>query len=214
MMWIVIAVLVVLFSIAYMVYKLPTDKAPRKPKKEKVEIKKDDDKDWKEIASRWEKKNNSLLGDVEKLSMNEKKILREIDGYKSQLKEVMDKMALEKSWREKEQGNVEKIKAHEKDLKDQIMRTEKDLEKEHSTRLNMERELQELKIKFETVLEEKRVATTNAASLSTTVNQLQLQVKDLTKINAELKQRREDVQWVAKSEYDELLKKFKDLNKA
>jgi len=211
MLWIIGAIVATLLIIVWIIYKLPTD-AIQKRKKEKkaVIVPATDEKDWKEIAARWEKKNNVLIGDVEKAGIQEKKLQKEIEAQKAQVKELMDKMALEKSWREKEQGNLEKSRTHEKDLKDQIAKTERDLEHEHSARLQLEREWQELKIKFESVQEEKRQATTNAASLSTTVKQLQIEVKDLTRANGELKQRREDVQWVAKSEYDELLRKFKE----
>lgn len=206
--------MVVVLFIAYMIYKLPADPVMRQRKKDKKSTAiapSAPEKDWKEIAVRWEKRNNALMGDVEKLSMTEKKLLKEIEGQKEQLKEMMDKMALEKSWREKEQGNLEKAKHHEKDLKDQIIQTEKDLEREHSGRLSNERELQEIKIKFESVQEEKRQATVNASSLSATVKQLQLQVKELTRTNEELKQKREDVQWIAKSEHDDLLRKYQSL---
>ncbi len=214
MVWIVGVMVVVLFFIAYMIYKLPTDPVSRQRKKEKkaaAAVVVTDEKDWKEIAARWEKKNNALIGDLERSSMTEKKLNKEIEAQKVKLKELMDKMALEKSWREKEQGNLEKAKHHEKDLKDQVIQTEKDLEREHSGRLSLERELQEMKIRYEVVLEEKRQATVNAASLSVTVKQLQTQVKELTRDNEGLKQKREDVQWVAKSEHDELVRKHQAL---
>ncbi len=214
MLWMIGAIVAVLLLIAFMIYKLPADQAAKRKKEKKVALPTDPDaKDWKEIAIRWEKKNNALLGDVEKMAMNEKKLLKDIEAQKEHVSAMIDKMALEKSWREKEQGGLEKARHHEKELREQIMRTEKDLEKEHSLRLQFERELQELRIKFDQTQEEKRQATVNASSLSTTVKQLQSQVKDLTKVNEELKQRREDVQWVAKSEYDELLRKYKALEK-
>ncbi len=215
MMWIVLIMAFVLFVIAWMIYKLPTDPV-RRPKKEKrsaaAVATQVDAKDWKEIAVRWEKKNNALLGDVEKMGHTEKKLLKEIESQKEQIRELLDKTALEKGWREKEQGNLEKAKHHEKDLKDQVIRTEKDLEREHSGRLSAERELQELKIRHEAVLDEKRQATVSAASLSTTVKHLQAQVKDLTRENEALRQKREDVQWVAKSEHDDLLRKYQQLS--
>ncbi len=169
------------------------------------------EKDWNAIAERWEKNNNGLLGDLEKIKMREKALLKECEENKAQNKELMDKLGLEKGWREKEQANSDKARQHEKDLKDQIIRTEKDLEREHSQRLSAERELQELKIKHDAAVEERRLLTTKSASLETTVSQLTAEIKKLRLDNDELKKKREDIQWVAKSEYDELVRKFKEL---
>lgn len=219
MIWIIFATLGVLLAIAVMIYMLPEDSARSRKKKEKKEqahlspdlAKSTPEKDWKAIAERWERNNNALLGDVEKLKMQEKKLLKDFDQLKAQNKEMADKLALEKSWREKEQVNLEKLRHHDQDLKEQVIRTEKDLEKEHSNRLRLERDHQDIKVKYEALLEEKRAATTKAMSLETTVKQLTQEVKDLRRDNEELKKKREDIQWVAKSEFDELQKRYNEL---
>ena len=216
MIWAIIASLVVLLIVAYMVYSLPEEIALNRKKKEKKErvgvpVVVVDEKNWKEIAGRWEKNNNALLGDLEKIKQEEKKFLRNIEDEKKISADLKDKLALEKGWREKEQANLDKFKAHEKDLKDQIIRTEKDLEREHSNRLRLERELQELKVKYDAVSEEKRASSTKAMSLESTVSQMGKDLKALRIENEELKKKREDIQWVAKSEYDQLLKEFNKL---
>ena len=110
--------------------------------------------------------------------------------------------------REKEQETLEKLKAHEKALKEQIYRTESDLEKEHSNRLRLERELQDLKIKHEQALEEKRQLSMQARSQQTTLESNARELRELKYENSQLKEKREDVQWVTKSEFDELKKAF------
>ncbi len=142
------------------------------------------------------------------MKMDQKKIQQTADEQKSEAKELMEKLALEKSWREKEQETIEKFKHHEKDLKDQIYRTESDLEKEHSNRLRLERELQEIKIKHEQIVEEKRQLSIKANSQQTTLESNAREIRELKSENARLKEKREDVQWVTKSEFDELKKAF------
>jgi hypothetical protein len=218
MFWIAIC-FAALMALAFFVFLQPTSyKAkPRKKEKEKrPELKVDPlisakQKNWEEIAHRWEKQNNSLLGDLEKLKQEQKKYAQEIDAQKLLQKELLDKLTLEKSWREKEQVTHEKFKLHEKELKDQIIRTEGDLEKEHSTRMRLEREVQELKIKYDEINEEKRQLAVKAMSLETTLTQANKDIKDLKKQTVELSRRREDIQWVAKSEYDELKKEVERL---
>ena len=95
-----------------------------------------------------------------------------------------------------------------KSFKDQIYRTEADLEKEHSNRLRLERELQDLKIKYEQVLEEKRQLSVKASSQQTTLESNAREIRELKYENSQLKEKREDIQWVAKSEFDDLKKAF------
>ena len=168
----------------------------------------DTSKDWKSIAERWEKHNQSLQGEIEKMKMDQKKAQQLADESKSEAREVVEKLALEKSWREKEQETFEKFKLHEKDLKDQIFRTESDLEKEHSNRLRLERELQDIKIKYEQILEEKRLLSIKAGSQQTTLESNAKEIRELKFENSKLQEKREDIQWVAKSEFDELKKVF------
>jgi len=217
MFWIIIASFAVLVAVAIMIYMMPAESAKSRKKKERAHPPADvvkpapADKDWKVIAQRWEKNNNALLADMEKMKLQEKKHLKDLEESKARHKEALDKLALEKGWREKEQVNLDKAKHHEKDLKEQVTRTEKDLEREHSERLRLERELQELKVKHEAASEEKRAAATKAMSLETTVNQMSAELKELRRENGELKKKREDIQWVAKSEFDDLRKQYDQL---
>ncbi len=217
MFWIIIFGFVILMALAIVIYMLPSDPVA-KAKKKKAKEKKasllldpeavDTSKDWKSIAGRWEKHNQSLQGEIEKMKMDQKRAQQSVDERKSESKELMEKLALEKSWREKEQETLEKFKHHEKDLKDQIFRTESDLEKEHSNRLRLERELQELRIKHEQVVEEKRLLAIKANSQQATFESNAREIRELKSENARLKEKREDIQWVTKSEFDELKKSF------
>jgi len=217
MFWIIISAFAVLMALAVIIYLLPSDpvvKAKKKKDKEKKVILPSEPlaaeagKDWKTIAERWEKHNQSLLGEIEKLKMDQKRSGQLVDEQKNITKDLVEKLALEKSWREKEQETLEKFKLHEKDYKDQIFRTEGDLEKEHSNRLRLERELQDIKIKYEQILEEKRQLFVKASSQQSTLESNAREIRDLKYTNSQLKEKREDIQWVAKSEFDELKKAF------
>jgi hypothetical protein len=142
------------------------------------------------------------------MKMDQKRAQQIADERKSESKDLVDKLALEKSWREKEQATLEKFKLHEKGLKDQIIRTESDLEKEHSNRLRLERELQDIKIKHEQVVEEKRQLSIKASSQQTTLESNTKELRELKSEISRLQVKREDIQWVAKSEFDELKKAF------
>jgi len=220
MFWMIIMAFAVLMALAIMIYMLPSEAAVKAKKKKEKEKKPlltpdpaaiDTSKDWKSIAERWEKHNQSLQGEIEKMKLDRKRARQVIDERNSEVKESVEKLALEKSWREKEQETLEKSKLHEKDLKDQIYRTESDLEKEHSNRLRLERELQDIKIKHEQVVEEKRLLSIKASSQQTTLESNSKELRELKSENAKLKEKREDIQWVAKSEFDELKKRLQQI---
>jgi len=214
MFWIIIVCFVILIALAVVIYFLPANQVgKRKKKKDKkpvlvADAEVDFSKDWKSIAQRWEKHNQSLLGEIEKMKMDQKRTMSLVDERKAEAKELVEKLALEKSWREKEQESIEKLKISEKKLKDQVHLTEYDLEKEHSSRLRVERELQEMKVKYEQVLDEKRQLSIKAGSQQSTLDSNIKEIRELKRENAQLKEKREDIQWVAKSEFDELKKAF------
>ncbi len=216
MFWMVIIGFALLMALAVVIYYLPSDPAV-KAKKKKDKDKKAapapepvpaDTKDWKAIAERWQKNNQSLQGEIEKMKMDFKRAQQAAQEDQVKVKDLIEKLALEKSWREKEQETLEKFKHHEKNLKDQIIRTEGDLEKEHSSRLRLERELQELKIKHDQIIEEKRQLSVKTNSQQAGLEANAGELKELRRTISQLKEKREDIQWVAKSEFDALKKSF------
>src|SRR5271170_7527188 len=112
MFWIIIMSFAVLVALSVMIYMLPADpevKAKKKKEKDKRPslapdpVAVDTSKDWKSIAERWEKQNQSLQGEIEKMKMDQRKAQQLADERKSESKDLVEKLALEKSWREKEQ---------------------------------------------------------------------------------------------------------------
>ena len=80
MFWIIIFSFVVLIGLAIAIYLLPEQTAKAKKKKEKKAMLMaeaavvDTSKDWKAIAERWEKHNQSLQGQIEKMNMDQKNV--------------------------------------------------------------------------------------------------------------------------------------------
>jgi len=214
MLWLIVLIFIVLVAFMVIIYTMPSDstsKVKKKAKEVRAQLIADPmavaaGKDWKSIAERWEKQNNALLGDVEKLKMQQKDLEKQLEAVKSKETVLIDKLSQEKGWREKEQANFDKLKEHEKGLKDQIYRTEADLEKEHSARIRLEQQLAEIKTKFDSLQDEKRALSTKAMSLETTVEQVNKELLYLRQQNTELARKKEDVQWVAKSDYEALKK--------
>src|SRR5258708_38269906 len=106
MFWIIILCFIVLVALAVVIYTLPSDSV-LKPKKKSKELKvqlmaeslaqMEAGKDWKTIAERWEKNNNALLGDVEKLKMQQKDLEKQLEDQKMREKDSLEKLSQEKS---------------------------------------------------------------------------------------------------------------------
>ena len=86
MFWIIIFSFVIFIVLATVVYMLPSDPVVKaKKKKEKKPalmsdpVAVDTSKDWKSIAERWEKHNQSLQGEIEKMKMDQKRAQQFVD---------------------------------------------------------------------------------------------------------------------------------------
>ena len=91
MFWIIIMSFVVLIALAIVIYMLPSDPVvkTKKKKEKKLEFMPDPaaldtSKDWKSIAERWEKHNQSLQGEIEKMKVEQKKTQQSADERKGQ----------------------------------------------------------------------------------------------------------------------------------
>ncbi len=208
MLFVVIISFAVLVGVGLAIYAMPPEAKSKKKEKrpEPAAPVKPKDKEWESIAHRWEKQNLSLQAEINSMKMAQKDLHEEISAEKAKAKEFVEKLTLEQGWRQKEQANQDKLKTHERDLKEQVGRTESDLEKEHATRLRAERDHQEVKVKYDALVEEKRQLSTKAMSMETTVTALSKEIRDLKRVNDELGRKREDIQWVAKSEFEEIKK--------
>jgi len=208
LIWIGVAGFVVLMSLAIFIYTLPADKMP-KPKKVPPPPPPVKEKDWEGISKRWEKNNTLLLNDIEALKKERKAFLDKIEDGQKVIREQNEQLAREKAWREKETQVMAKVKNVDHELKDEIKKSQKILDEEHSLRLRLERDLQELKIKASKLTEDERAVTLKVLTLEKDLSITNKELRELRNTNNELKKQKEDIQWVAKSDYDELAMKLK-----
>jgi chromosome segregation ATPase len=228
---IIIAAFVVLIVLAVIIYLLPSDggqsarvekksQSPKvaKPKEKPAMVMPDSvklpevpTKDWQAIALRWEKQNQQLQQQLEEHKQQVNAHQKQMQSTEQKIAVMQEAIDQERNWREKEQVTLNKFKHHEQDLKQQIIRTESDLEKEHSQRIRLSQELQELKVKWDSLQEEKRELAVKAMSLETELTAVNKQLALLKSENIKLKEKREDVQWVAKSEFDQISRKYDQL---
>ena len=90
------------------------------------------------------------------------------------------------------------------------LKLQKDFEDEHSLRLRLEHEVQDLKRELDQANAERRNLSTKVLGLESTLKEHKKEVEELKRLNAKLKEKNEAVMWVAKSEYDQLESRLKE----
>jgi chromosome segregation ATPase len=207
LIWIGVAGFVILMSFAIFIYQLPPEKMPkRKVKPPPPPVK---EKDWEAIAKRGEKNLNLLQNDIDALKKERKSFMEKISDSEKVIREQEEQLGREKAWREKETLIMNKVKNTDHELKDDIKKLEKTLDEEHSLRLRLERDLQEFKIKAGKLTDQERSLTVKIMTLEKELEVASKELRELKRTNSDLKKQKEDIQWVAKSDYDELAMKLK-----
>lgn len=209
LIWVAIVGFVFLMGLALFIYQLPAEKLKRKRPVVPAPVK---EMDWEAIAKRWEKNIAVLSNEVATLKKERRSFIDQLEDQKKIIQEQIEQLAREKAWREKETQVVEKVKNVDHELKEELRRTQNTLNEEHSLKLKVDIELQETKIALSKIKEEARALTVKLMALENENGNSLKELRELRRANAELKKQKEDVQWIAKSDYDELLMKFKKVD--
>ncbi len=173
----------------------------------------EDDQQWELTVSRLEKHIVTLRNQIADSERREKQGAKDLQQEKQRNRQLQEKLAQEKSWREKEQSSVDKTLAEEEQLKKDLLKSERELEEEHALRLRQERELTELKWEHDSLNSEKKSFLAKLANLEATLEQYKKEVSELRKANAQLSKETKEINWIAKSEYDKLEMLFKQKEK-
>ena len=206
LIWVAVAGFVVLMGLVLFIYRLPPEKFRRKRITPPPPVK---EKDWEAISKRWEKQNSVLNNEIESLKKERKVFAERIEDDQKIVKEQLEQLAREKAWREKESLVVEKVKNVDHELKEELRKSQNALNEEHSVKLRMDIELQESKITISKLKEEIRALTVRVMAIERESDAANKELRELRRTNTELKRQKEDIQWVAKTDYDEVVLKLK-----
>lgn len=206
LIWVAIVGFVFLMGLALFIYQLPAEKLKRKRPVVPPPVK---EMDWESIAKRWEKNIAVLSNEVATLKKERRSFIDQLEDQKKVIQEQVEQLAREKAWREKETQVVEKVKNVDHELKEELRRTQNTLNEEHSLKLKVDIELQETRIALSKVKEEARALTVKLMALENENANSLKELRELRRTNTELKKQKEDVQWIAKSDYDEVMMRCK-----
>lgn len=205
-------VVVTILVLLIVIFLLPAEKGskPKRPKKEEPTEK---EKELEAKILRLEKHIQTLKTEIEALQNQQRAKEKELAAEQGKNRHLQEKLAQEKSWREKEQETIDKRSREMIQFKQEHLKLEKDFEGEHSLRLRLEHESKDLKRDLDQVNAERRALSTKVLGLESSLGEHKKELEELKKLNAKLKEKNEAVMWVAKSEYDKLGSLLKEKEK-
>ncbi len=187
------------------------DKKSRK--REKKSLNPQEEREWEDVVDRLEKHIVALRHQIAEHEKKEKHFEKDLSVEKAKNKQLQEKLAQEKGWREKENTVVEKSHQESDQIKKDLLKAQREFEEEHSLRLRLERQWTELKWEMDSLNNEKRALAAKVINLETNLEYYKKESAELKKVNAKLTKETSEVSWVAKTEFDKLEILYKEKEK-
>ena len=195
------------------VFLIPGEKK-RKKKKGKVQERPIvDEKDWEQKVSRLEKHTYSLRDQILDLQKGEKETEKQLMIERVKVKKFQEKLSQERQWHEKEQGSIDKKGRDFQELKVELIDIQESYSKAHSANLRFEHQVKELQDQLDLLNERRRAIEEENTQLTAKIKNDQQKIAQLKKENIQLKKKKEDVNWIAQTEYQRVEKLLKEKEK-
>ncbi len=196
----------VIVALLIFILAFPQEASRIKRKKEKPQEPKIDNSQWEEKIAKLEKHIATLKAEMEALRAQEAKALKEFTLEKEKVAGLEEKLSKEKEWLNKEEEAIGKRDKDILDLKNRLLKSEGDFEREYSTRLRQDQQLKEFKASQDESNQEKRNLALKVAQLEAELKAYKDELAKQKNINAELAKKNDETAWVAKAEYDRVAK--------
>jgi len=195
------------------VFLIPGEKKRKKKKGKVQEQPVVDEKDWEQKISRLEKHTYSLRDQILDLQKGEKETEKQLMVERVKVKKFQEKLSQERQWHEKEQGSIDKKGRDFQELKVELIDIQESYSKAHSANLRFEHQVKELQDQLDLLNERRRAIEEENTQLTAKIKDDQQKMAQLKKENIQLKKKKEDVNWIAQTEYQRVEKLLKEKEK-
>ena len=195
------------------VFLIPGEKKRKKKKGRVQEQPVVDEKDWEQKISRLEKHIHSLRDQILDLQKGEKETKKQLMVERVKVKKFQEKLSQERQWHEKEQGSIDKKGRDFQELKVELIDIQESYSKAHSANLRFEHQVKELQDQLDLLNERRRAIEEENTQLTAKVKNDQQKIVQLKKENIQLEKKKEDVNWIAQTEYQRVEKLLKEKEK-
>ena len=170
-------------------------------------------KDWEETALRLEKRGHALKEEAGLLEKKEKDLEYQLTVEKVKVKKLQEKLSQEREWHQKEQGAMDGKGKEFARVKEELNKVQENFSHEHMENLRQKGDIQELKQQIESLNGQRRSAESEGAQVKARLENQRKELAQLKAENMELKKKKEDTVWVAKSDYERLERSLREKEK-
>ena len=132
---------------------------------------------------------------------------------KTKVKKLQEKLSQEREWHQKEQGAMDGKGKEFARVKEELNKVQENFSHEHMENLRQKGEIQELKKQIESLNDQRRAAEAEGAQLKARLESQRRDMAQLKSENMELKRKKEDTAWVAKSDYERIERLLREKEK-
>lgn len=210
----VVAGISLIFILLGILFLIPTEKTAYRHiyKRSAVPVP-EESKDWQAVSLKLEKHVLELRRQIDAQQKREKHLQRELAVEHDKYVKLQEKLSQERDWQKKEKDGVDRRNTEIIQLQKDRQEIEQNLEKEHSRRLMLEREMREAKDSMTAANDLKNSLEVQIAKLQAHVDKFRAEINELKQENLKLSKKHDETTFVAKSEYERVEKLLKDTQK-
>ena len=213
MTFIAICGIIMILILLGLLFLIPSKGKKEKRRKKQQEIATPLEEELRAKVARLEKHIQSLRDEIQSLQNAGNDHEKNLAIEKAKVKKLQEKLSQEREWHQKEQIAIEKKGGEFLQVKQELLKIQELYSNEHSANLRFAHEVQELKRDNDSLNGQRRGMENENAQLKARIENQRVENTRLKQENTELQKKKEDVNWIAKSEYDRVTRLLKEKEK-
>ena len=213
MTFIAISGIIMILILLGLLFLVPAQSKREKKRKKQQEAATPLEEELRAKIARLEKHIQSLREEIQSFQNAGKDQEKDLAVEKAKVKKLQEKLSQEREWHQKEQSAIDKKGSEFLQIKQELLKLQELFSGEHAANLRFEHEVKELKRNNDALNEQRRGMESENARLKARMESQRLENARLKQENTELQKKKEDVNWIAKSEYDRVAKLLKEKEK-
>lgn len=197
-------------------YFFPVEENRKRKKKRIEEIQAEmpkEEKQWQEAAIRLKEQVIKYKKEMDDLKKEQEKLHEKLEEEKQKGQKIEERLKREKQWLSEQESSLDRRTKEARQAKMDLTKAQTDREHEYSLRLASDREKKDLQDDLEKLTKEKSELLLKVTSLEFTLRTQKEELLELRKANASLQKKKDDEQWIAKSEFEKVEKQLKEKEK-
>ncbi len=172
-----------------------------------------EDKKWQEAAFRLKEYVARYKQEVNDLQREQQRLKDRLREEEQTGQKFEEKLKREKQWLTEQESSLDRRTKEMRQVKMELTKAQTDREHEYSLRLAADREKKDIQADLEKLTKEKNDLLLKVTNLEFTLKTQKEEITELRKITTSLQKKKDEEQWIAKSEFDKLEQQLKQKEK-